>query len=212
MLTGYGLARRVHIALIALLVIGVAGSFWMSIRARNTAEDRAVEQAQVIADSSLTLVFRPDDLQHDATSGEDPGADAFDRRRRARPQRLRNRDPVLRLGRDPLLDRGRQHRPAIRRRTRAHPHRVPGRTPGPARRRHPVRAGRPALPVGSRQHRRRGAVAAGGRHHRRVRRRGERTCSSSEARSPSSCSPPAHRCSAARTPWSPRRPCGCGCR
>src|SRR5687767_10565782 len=68
MLTGYGLARRVHIALIALLVVGVAGSFWMSIRARNTAEDRAVEQAQVIADSSLTLVFRPDDLQHDATS------------------------------------------------------------------------------------------------------------------------------------------------
>ena len=68
MLTGYGLARRIHIALIALLVIGVAGSFWMSVRARSTAEDRAVEQAQVIADSSLTLVFRPDDLQHDATS------------------------------------------------------------------------------------------------------------------------------------------------
>ena len=67
MLTGYGLARRVHIALVALLVIGVAGSLWMSVRARRTAEDRAVEQAQVIADSSLTLVFRPDDLQHDAT-------------------------------------------------------------------------------------------------------------------------------------------------
>jgi len=68
MLTGYGLARRVHIALIALLVLGVAGSFWMSVRARRTAEERAVEQAQVIADSSLTLVFRPDDLQHDATA------------------------------------------------------------------------------------------------------------------------------------------------
>ena len=67
MLTGYGLARRVHIALVGLLVIGVAGSFWMSIRARATAEERAVEQAQVIADSSLTLVFRPDDLQHDAS-------------------------------------------------------------------------------------------------------------------------------------------------
>jgi signal transduction histidine kinase len=67
MLTGYGLARRVHVALIALLVIGVAGSFWMSIRARTTAEERAVDQAQVIADSSLTLVFRPDDLQHDAS-------------------------------------------------------------------------------------------------------------------------------------------------
>lgn len=68
MLTGYGLARRIHIALIGLLVIGVAGSFWMSMRARSTAEERAVDQAQVIADSSLTLVFRPDDLQHAASS------------------------------------------------------------------------------------------------------------------------------------------------
>jgi hypothetical protein len=67
MLTGNGLARRVHVALIGLLVIGLAGSFWMSLRARSTAEERAVEQAQVIADSSLTLVFKPDDLQHDAS-------------------------------------------------------------------------------------------------------------------------------------------------
>src|SRR5688572_13964578 len=68
MLTGNGLARRVHVALIALLVIGVAGSFWMSVRARATAQERAVEQARVIADSSLTLVFRPDDLQHEASA------------------------------------------------------------------------------------------------------------------------------------------------
>jgi hypothetical protein len=67
MLTGNGLARRVHVALIGLLVLGVAGSFWMGVRARSTAEIRAVEQAQVIADSSLTLVFKPDDLQHDAS-------------------------------------------------------------------------------------------------------------------------------------------------
>jgi hypothetical protein len=67
-LTGNGLARRVHVALIALLVAGVAGSFWMSLRARSTAEERAVEQARVIVDSSLTLVFRPDDLQHPASS------------------------------------------------------------------------------------------------------------------------------------------------
>jgi signal transduction histidine kinase len=67
MLTGNGLARRVHVALIGLLVVGVAGSFWMSLRARSTAEQRAVEQAQIIADSSLTLVFRPDDLQRPAT-------------------------------------------------------------------------------------------------------------------------------------------------
>ena len=66
-LTGNGLARRVHVALVVLLVVGVAGSLWMSIRARSSAQERAVEQAQVIADSSLTLVFRPDDLQRDAS-------------------------------------------------------------------------------------------------------------------------------------------------
>jgi hypothetical protein len=67
-LTGNGLARRVHVALIALLIAGVAGSFWMSLRARSAAEEKAVEQARVIVDSSLTLVFRPDDLQHPAAS------------------------------------------------------------------------------------------------------------------------------------------------
>jgi hypothetical protein len=67
MLTGNGLARRIHVALIGLLVIGVAGSFWMSLRARSAAEERAVEQAQVIVESSLTLVFTPDDLTHDAS-------------------------------------------------------------------------------------------------------------------------------------------------
>lgn len=66
MLTGNGLARRVHLALIALLVIGVGGSFWMSLRARSTAEERAVEQAEVIVESSLTLVFTPEDLTRDA--------------------------------------------------------------------------------------------------------------------------------------------------
>lgn len=67
-LTGNGLARRVHVALIALLVVGVAGSFWMSLRTRSAAQEKAVEQARVIVDSSLTLVFRPDDLQRPASS------------------------------------------------------------------------------------------------------------------------------------------------
>jgi hypothetical protein len=67
MLTGNGLARRVHIVLIALLVVGVAGSFWMSLRARDTARDRVVEQAEDLVDSSLTLVFDPEDLQRDAS-------------------------------------------------------------------------------------------------------------------------------------------------
>ena len=63
MLTGNSLARRVHIALIALLVLGVAGSFWMSVRARAAARDGIAEQAEALVDSSLTLVFRPDDLR-----------------------------------------------------------------------------------------------------------------------------------------------------
>jgi hypothetical protein len=67
-LTGNGLARRVHVALIALLVVGVAGSFWMSMRARSAAQVKAVEQARVLVDSSLTLVFRPDDLQRPASA------------------------------------------------------------------------------------------------------------------------------------------------
>ena len=67
-LTGNGLARRVHVALIALLVLGVAGSFWMSMRARSAAQVKAVEQARVLVDSSLTLVFRPDDLQRPASA------------------------------------------------------------------------------------------------------------------------------------------------
>jgi hypothetical protein len=66
---GNGLARRVHVALIGLLVVGLLGSYWMGIRARSTARTRVIEQAQVITDSSLTLVFRPDDLDR-AASGE----------------------------------------------------------------------------------------------------------------------------------------------
>jgi hypothetical protein len=68
MLTGNGLARRVHIALIALLVLGVAGSYWMGMRARDTARDDGAAQAEALVDSSLTLVFRPDDLQHAASA------------------------------------------------------------------------------------------------------------------------------------------------
>ena len=68
MLTGNGLARRVHIALIALLVLGVAGSYWMSLRARSTARDAVADQAEALVDSSLTLVFDPEDLQGDLPS------------------------------------------------------------------------------------------------------------------------------------------------
>jgi hypothetical protein len=64
---GNGLARRVHVALITLLTLGLVGSFWMSLRARSSAETRAISQAREISDDSLTLVFRPDDLGQPAS-------------------------------------------------------------------------------------------------------------------------------------------------
>ncbi|HET9671685.1 MAG TPA: hypothetical protein VFQ40_02415, partial [Actinomycetota bacterium] len=65
--TGNGLARRVHVALIALLTLGLAGSFWLSLRARAAAETRVIQQAQRIAEDALTVVFRPDDLGQPVT-------------------------------------------------------------------------------------------------------------------------------------------------
>ena len=64
---GNGLARRVHVALIALLTMGLIGSFWLSLRARSNAEARVITQARDITDDSLTLVFRPDDLSQPAS-------------------------------------------------------------------------------------------------------------------------------------------------
>jgi hypothetical protein len=62
-----GLARRVHVALVALLSLGLIGSFWMSLVARSTAEQRVVRQARDIVGDSLTLVFRPADLDGPAS-------------------------------------------------------------------------------------------------------------------------------------------------
>ncbi|MGZ8629499.1 MAG: hypothetical protein ACXWZF_00825 [Actinomycetota bacterium] len=56
-----GIARIVLLGLAVLLLTGVIGSFVMGIRDRNAAVQRAVMQAQAITDSSLTLVFRPED-------------------------------------------------------------------------------------------------------------------------------------------------------
>jgi hypothetical protein len=64
-----GLARRVHVALVALLSLGLIGSFGMSLVARSNAEERVVRQARDIVGDSLTLVFRPDDL-NDPASGD----------------------------------------------------------------------------------------------------------------------------------------------
>ncbi len=60
--TGNGLASRIHLALIALLSLGLVGSLWLSMRARSDAEAAAVRQARDIVDDSLTVVFQPDDL------------------------------------------------------------------------------------------------------------------------------------------------------
>lgn len=59
----YGrVARGVLFALVGLLVLGVIGSYWMSLRARSSAVAQTVDQARTIADRSLTLVFDPADL------------------------------------------------------------------------------------------------------------------------------------------------------
>ncbi|MGH2631632.1 MAG: hypothetical protein ACRDHI_13895 [Actinomycetota bacterium] len=58
---GMGIARIVLLGLSVLLLTGVLGSFVMEVRARNSAVEDAVTQARAIADSSLTLVFKPED-------------------------------------------------------------------------------------------------------------------------------------------------------
>ena len=68
-LKGYGrIARALLAALGALLVIGIAGSLVMSVRARHSAQDQIVHQAQTITDSSLTLAFTPADLSAPASA------------------------------------------------------------------------------------------------------------------------------------------------
>jgi len=62
-LKGYGkIARALLAALGIFLVLGIAGSLWMGARARTSARDEIVHQAQAITDSSLSLAFQPSDL------------------------------------------------------------------------------------------------------------------------------------------------------
>ena len=62
-LKGYGRIARVVLAVIAgFLILGIAGSLVMSVRATNAARAQVVGQATSIADSSLTLAFTPEDL------------------------------------------------------------------------------------------------------------------------------------------------------
>jgi His Kinase A (phospho-acceptor) domain len=62
-----GFARNLLIALAIVLIGGVAGSFWMGIRAKDAVITSTVSQVQTIADNSLTLVFKPADLSGPAS-------------------------------------------------------------------------------------------------------------------------------------------------
>jgi signal transduction histidine kinase len=64
---GYGVAKSLLIALAVLLVAGAAGSLYMGSRERNDARNAIAEQAATITDSSLTLVFRPEDTMAQAS-------------------------------------------------------------------------------------------------------------------------------------------------
>jgi hypothetical protein len=62
-----GIGRVVPVVLVALLLTGTVGSAVMGIRAKNAAIASTETQATAIADDSLTLVFKPDDLDTTAT-------------------------------------------------------------------------------------------------------------------------------------------------
>jgi hypothetical protein len=62
-----GISRIVPAGLAILLLIGVIGSVVMGSRARSAATAAAVDQASEITDSSLPLVFRPDDIDAPAS-------------------------------------------------------------------------------------------------------------------------------------------------
>ena len=57
-----GIAKIASIGLTILLLTGVLGSLVMGAKARSAALEDTVTQAGAIADGSLSLVFRPDDL------------------------------------------------------------------------------------------------------------------------------------------------------
>ena len=62
MKNGTGVAKIALMGLALLLLTGVVGSLVMGTVARNAALGETVTQARAIADGSLSLVFRPDDL------------------------------------------------------------------------------------------------------------------------------------------------------
>ncbi len=65
---GSGIARNLLVGITILIVAGIAASTYLGMRARSTATAAAVEQATTIADRSLGLVFRPEDLAAPASA------------------------------------------------------------------------------------------------------------------------------------------------
>lgn len=62
-LKGYGrIARTVLTVVAGLLVLGIAGSLWMGVRAHRQAAQQVIDQATAITDNSLALAFMPADL------------------------------------------------------------------------------------------------------------------------------------------------------
>jgi hypothetical protein len=57
------IARTLLGILGALLIVGIIGSMLMGVRAKNNARLLVIDQAQAIADGSLSLLFAPTDLQ-----------------------------------------------------------------------------------------------------------------------------------------------------
>lgn len=68
-LKSYSRIARILLGILGVLLVGgIIGSILMGVRAKNTAQEVVVSQAQSIADSSLSLVFEPSDLTAPATT------------------------------------------------------------------------------------------------------------------------------------------------
>ena len=65
---GTGIARNLLVGVAILLVAGIAGSLYMGVRAQRAQIRSTVDQATTIADRSLGLVFRPEDLAEPVSS------------------------------------------------------------------------------------------------------------------------------------------------
>ena len=73
---GTRIARNLLVGVAILLVVGIAGSLYMGVRAQRAQVGAVVDQATNIADRSLGLVFHPDDLTAPVSSARAADLDA----------------------------------------------------------------------------------------------------------------------------------------